>query len=173
MKEIEVKILEINPTRIRTILKGNNSKFIKKVLQKNLIYASPHTKTKGLTVRLRKEGRRTIFTLKESTRFIRGHKVRKEHETDISDFRTAEKILLCMGLKKIGQTEVKREYWKLHNCSVEIVNLPKIPTYLEIEGTEKNILKVAKKLGYSKKDYFPGYPYDYYKVSPKNLVFKN
>ena len=61
MAEIEIKILEIQPNKIKKILKQNNAKFIKKVLQTNIIYDNSHTQNKGITVRLRKENNNTIF----------------------------------------------------------------------------------------------------------------
>tara|TARA_Y100000310_G_C20387491_1_gene671154 strand:- start:106 stop:612 length:507 start_codon:yes stop_codon:yes gene_type:complete len=168
MTETEIKILEINVNKVKELLRG---RFVRKVLQKNIIYNNPYTKTKGIVVRLRKEGKNTIFTVKSPSKFIRGHKVRKEYETNVENFKLFENMILTMGLRKFSETEAKREYYKLNNCSVEIVKMPKIPTFLEIEGLEKDIIKVARKLGYSKKDYFIGYAPVHYKVGFKKLVF--
>ena len=171
-KEIEIKILEINPNKIKKILKKNKAKFIKRVLQKNVVYDNAYTKSKGVTVRLRKEGKEVSFTIKSPKKVVRGHKVREEYETNLENFEVGEKMLIGMGLKKIAETEAKREYYKWDKCSVEIVKMPKIPVFLEIEGLEKDIAKVVKKLDYSKKDYFSGYPPVHYKISFKKLVFK-
>jgi len=171
MAEIEIKILEIQPNKIKKILKQNNAKFIKKVLQTNIIYDNSHTQNKGITVRLRKENNNTIFTVKSKTKIVNGHKIREEYEIETDDFKSIEKMLELIGLKMSAYTEAKREYWKLFDCSVEIMKMPKIPTFLEIEGKEKNIIKVAKLLGFSEKDYFAGYPPVHYKVDFKNLRF--
>ncbi len=171
MVETEVKILEINPKEIRKILEGK-AKFVKKVLQKNIIYENEYTKRKGITVRLRKEKYNTIFTVKSKAREVKSHKVRKEYETEIEDFKKMGEILELIGLKFSSYTEAKREYWELFDCSVEIIKMPKIPTFLEIEGNEKNIARVVKLLGYPKNDYFLGYPPIHYKIDFKNLRFK-
>ena len=171
-REIEIKILDINPSKIRNVLRKNNSKLARKVLQTNIIYDNAHTKSKGITVRLRREGDKTMFTVKSKKKIVAGHKVRDEDEFEVCDFEKIERMLKSIGLKMNAYTEAKREYWKLFNCSVEIVKMPKIPAFLEIEGVEKNILKVAKLLGYSEDDYFAGYPPVHYKIGFKNLRFK-
>ncbi len=171
MAEIEIKILEIDPNKIRRILRLNKAKFIKKVLQKNIIYENPYTKSKGLAVRIRREGKYTNFTVKSKVQFIKGHKIRREYETEITDFKALEKILELIGLKRSSYAEAKREYWQLFGCSIEIMKMPKIPVFIEIEGAKKNILKIVKLLGYSEKDYFIGYPPVHYKVDFKDLRF--
>jgi len=170
MPEIEIKILEINTRKVRKILK-EKAKFVKKVFQRNIIYDNDYTKKKGVTVRLRKEGKKTIFTVKSPIEIVKGHKVRKEFEIEDCDFKEMEKILSLIDLKKVMVGEARREYYNWHGCSVEIVEMPKIPVFLEIEGSERDILKVAKKLGYSEKDYFAGYVLGYYKIKSKKLVF--
>ena len=113
MAEIEIKILEIQPNKIKKILKQNNAKFIKKVLQTNIIYDNSHTQNKGITVRLRKENNNTIFTVKSKTKIVNGHKIREEYEIETDDFKSIEKMLELIGLKMSAYTEAKREYWKL------------------------------------------------------------
>ncbi|MBT3405033.1 class IV adenylate cyclase [archaeon] len=172
MKEIEIKILEIDEKNIRKILKNKKAKLIKKILQTNIIYSDKDTLEEGITIRLRKEGKKTYFAIKLKKKIVRGHKVRKEYEMEISSFKIAESMLKSLGLKISSYIEIKREYYQLNNCSVEIIKMPQIPFYLEIEGKEKNIEKVAKILGYSKKDYFLGFAPIYYKVGFKDLRFK-
>ncbi len=172
MKEIEIKILEISPVKIRNMLKKNKAKFVKRVLQKNNIYSNFSAKRKKTLVRLRQEGSNCWLTVKGPKKIINNHKVRKEYEMKIKSFEFGEKMLNLLGFKKISHDERKREYYKLKSCSVEIIKLPKIPIFLEIEGNEKNILKVANLLGYSEKDYFNGHPQDKYKIKDKFLEFE-
>ena len=99
MDEVEIKIMEINPRKIRKILK-EKAKFVKKVLQRNYIYTNPVMRLKGRFVRIRTEGKNV---------------------------------------------------------------------------SPSNILKVAKLLGFSKKDFFPRRVEDYYKglKKKKSLTFSN
>ncbi len=154
MKEIEVKILDIEPSNIRKILKNSGAEFIKKVFQKNYLYKNKYTKHRDLTVRIRLEDNQAILTVKSKAEFIRGLKVREENETEIGCFKTAQKIMGMLGLENVSMSEIKREYWKLNNCSIEICKMANIPQFLELEGSEKNIQKTVKTLGYSTKDYY-------------------
>lgn len=170
MNETEVKILEIAPEITRKLLRKNNAEFIKKVFQKNFFYENESSKSSGITVRLRKEGDETILTVKERIRIINNHKVRKEHETKVS-FEAAKKILKALGFKSADYIELKREYWKLKNCSVEICEMPKMPVYLELEGSETSIKEAAGMLGYGSEDYFSGNIMKHYKIKEKTLRF--
>jgi predicted adenylyl cyclase CyaB len=170
MDEIEVKILEINPSRIRKILKRIGAKLVKDVFQQNSFYLNKHTAKNKITVRVRREPKNTFLTIKANRRVVRGHKVMDEYEMP-ADYDVIVNILTNLGLKEFGVIEIKREYWRLNDCSVEICEVPKIPIYMEIEGSERNIAIVAKKLGYSSKDYVAGSIYKYYHVKKKFLRF--
>ncbi len=170
MNEIEVKILNINPDSVRKDLKRHGAKFFKKVFQQNILYSNDYTKKSKITVRVRREGPNTLLTLKANKRVVRGCKMVDEYETWV-DYKSVVNILETLGLKKLGITEIKREYWNIKNCSVEICILPKIPPFFEIEGSEKNILAVAQLLGYSKKDYVADTIFKHYKLKTKFLKF--
>jgi adenylate cyclase, class 2 len=172
MNEIEVKILNINPNSIRKDLKKYHAKFVKKVFQQNILYANAYTKKSKIVVRVRreKENNYTLLTIKANRRFVQGHKLADEYETFV-DYSNIVSILETLGFKRSGIGEVKREYWKLKGCSVEICILPKIPPFIEIEGSAKNILFVAKLLGYTEKDYYPNTIFHRYKIKTKYLRF--
>lgn len=153
MKEIEVKILEVDVSKIRKTLKDNHAKFVKKVLQKNHMYGNEHTRKNDVVVRIRREGKNTIFTIKGRKEITNNHKVRDEYELCM-DYDMISNMIKLLGLKLRYSLEMKREYWNIGGCSVEICQLPKLPAYIEIEGSAKGITKVAKMLGYSEKDFF-------------------
>ncbi len=157
INEIEVKILNVDADKILAILKENKAKFVKDVFQRNTIYANSHTKKEKVAVRIREETNKdkktTILTIKSPKKIVNNHKIRKEYEIIIPSFEFGDEMLKLQDYKIIGLTEIKRKYYHLNKCSVEIINMPNIPTFIEIEGDEENILKVAKLLGYSEKDY--------------------
>ena len=170
-KEIEVKILEIDPKKVRDTIKSKGAKLVMpKNKQINLFYAYKDSQKAG-TIRLRKNILGYTLTFKSKLKFNKGHKIMDEFETKIEDFDTVKKGLECLKFKLVGGTEAIREDWKLYNCLVSIVRLPKIPTYVEIEGTKKNILRVAKMLGYTEKDYYPTMIYKKYGIKTKFLKF--
>lgn len=171
MEEIEVKILEINPKKIKNIVLKNGGQKIKKVFQKNIFYENSNTKKQGIVVRIRQENNNFWLTIKSPIQIRNGHKVRKEYELKIKNLEFAKEIIYLLGLKQIGITECKREYFRLKKCNVEIIQMPKIPYFLEIEGKEINILKVAKILGYSKEDYVTEHILNIYKIKTKFLKF--
>lgn len=171
MKEVEVKILEIDKNRILTILKKNNAKLIMpRNRQVNSFYEN--NDSVGKTVRIREDANGNTLAIKSKLKVVKNHKVMKEYETKVSDVRALEQGLILIGFKLIGRAELYREDWRISNCVVSIGEFPKIPPYIEIEGSEKNILKVAKLLGYSERDYFPKSILDAYKIKSKFLVFK-
>ena len=95
----------------------------------------------------------------------------KEYETNVKDINEVAKGLKLLGFKEIGCVEVIREDCKLYGCLVSITKMPKIPWYVEIEGSEKNILKISKMFGYSEVDYYPEMIYGKYGIKTKFLRF--
>ena len=170
MSEIEVKILNVNSKSIRKILKKNGAKFVKKVFQQNFRYYNAYTKRSHITVRVRKEDEIAILTVKANKKVINGHKVMDEYETPV-DYKNILLILGTLGFKEYALTEIKREYWRIKNCSVEFCIVPHIPEYMEIEGASKNINNVAKMLGYSKKDFVADEIYKHYPIKSRYLRF--
>lgn len=157
INETEIKILNVKPKQIRKNLKENKAEFVKKVFLINTMYANTHTKKDKVAVRIREERNKTkktfTLTIKGPKKIINNCKTKKEYELILPSYEFGDEMLKLQGFNIIGKSEMKREYHKLKNCSVEIIELPKIPIYIEIEGEEKNILKVAKILGYSEIHY--------------------
>jgi predicted adenylyl cyclase CyaB len=170
MNEIEVKILEIDSKVVHKTLKKYRAKFVKSVFQQNFRYHDARTKKLKIAIRVRKEGKSTILTIKANQRTINGHKVVDEYETPV-DYENIIPILEILGFEEFAVTEIKREYWRIHNCSVEFCIVPQIPEYLEIEGASKDIDYVAKMLGYSRKDYVVDELRKHYPIKTKYLRF--
>lgn len=154
-REIEVKIIGIDPGKIRATLQEHGAVRVKEVFQRNTLFTGKAgALPKGTLVRLRQEDHSSTVTLcvKGPKQYSSGHKVRDEYEVDMPE-EDAVKMLGLIGLRSSHSTEAKREYWSLEKCSVEIIWLPRLPPFLEIEGTEADIKKVATILGFSEKNY--------------------
>jgi adenylate cyclase, class 2 len=172
MKEIEVKILEINPTKTRNILKKSKAKLVMpRNKQTNYMYSSPQIAEKGI-IRLRKDYNGNTIAIKSKVKFLEGYKVMNEFETKVDNLDVLQKGLEMIGFEMIGCVETYREDWKLFNCLISINTMPEIPTYVEIEGSKNNIIKVAKLLGYGENDFYPKMIYEKYGITNKFLRFK-
>lgn len=161
MKEVEVKILEINKEEVEQKLLDLGAE---KVFEGELDaiywdYPDKSLRSNKRTFRLRQEGDKTVLTFK--TRVKHQHmKVNREEEVTISDFETMQFILRSIGLRTNLRTLKHRTSYKYKDIQFEIDQYSGtfefIPCFLEIEATEtESIEKVVKKLGYSMSDCKP------------------
>ena len=142
--EYEVRVLEINKEEIQAKLEKLNAILVEDVFQRRYVYDfKPVNPSKW--IRLRTNGAKTTLTIKnvESSN-IDGT---KEVEIEVSDFDTANEILKELGYNPRGVQENKRIKYDLNGVEVDIDTWPKIPTYLEIEGTsEEEVYKTLELL---------------------------
>ena len=146
--EYEVRVLEIDKDEIQKKLKKLNAVLIEDVFQKRYVYDfKPVVPSKW--IRLRTNGSKTTLTIKniESSN-IDGT---REVEIEVSDFDTTNEILKELGYTPRGIQENKRIKYDLNGVEIDIDTWPKIPTYLEIEGTsEEEVYNTLKLLGIPK-----------------------
>ena len=146
--EYEVRVLEINKEEIQSKLKQLNAVLIEDVFQKRYVYDfKPAIPSKW--IRLRTNGTKSTLTIKniESSN-IDGT---KETEIIVSDFDATNEILKELGYNPRGIQENKRIKYDLNGVEVDIDTWPKIPTYIEIEGTsEEKVYNTLKLLGIPK-----------------------
>lgn len=148
MNEIEVKILDIDPAKIRKRLKKAGAKKIFKAKIDARFYDFPDDRIQkaGNHVRLRKIGNiKTEFTFKK---MISNKKYKHNKEIDIvvNDFKKAHEFLTSIGLTKVKSYTKTRERYKLKNFQYEIDKYPKIPHFVEIEVKSNNAKKSKKEL---------------------------
>lgn len=146
--EYEVRVLEINEEEIQGKLNKLNAVLVENVLQKRYVYDfKPAIPSKW--IRLRTNGNKSTLTIKN----IESSKIdgTKEIEIEVSDFDTTNEILGELGYKPRGIQENKRIKYNLNGVEVDIDTWPKIPTYLEIEGTsEAEVYNTLELLGIPK-----------------------
>ena len=146
--EYEVRVLEINEEEIQGKLNKLNAVLVENVLQKRYVYDfKPAIPSKW--IRLRTNGNKSTLTIKN----IESSKIdgTKEIEIEVSDFDTTNEILRDLGYKPRGIQENKRIKYNLNGVEVDIDTWPKIPTYLEIEGTsEAEVYNTLELLGIPK-----------------------
>jgi predicted adenylyl cyclase CyaB len=152
VKEVEVKIYDIDEKALREQLKISGATLIKDVVLRTYYYDNEYTKAKHVQARLRYEGKRTVLTVKGPRRIVRNLKVQDEYELEV-DGPKADLMLRTLGFTLASVIEMKRTYYSLRGCSVEICRLPRAKTFIEIEGRDKSIREVARMLGYTEKDF--------------------
>lgn len=155
MKEVEVKIIEIDREKVEAKLKSLGAT---KTLDDNVetsFFDFPDcsvSKAKNL-LRLRKVGDKAALTFKK---FVESDsaKVRVEYEVLVSDFEEANSILQSLGLVTTLRMKKHRTSYALKNgVAVDIDKYTgqhsHIPTLLEIEGANNiTIHAQAKLLGF-------------------------
>ncbi len=151
MKEIEVKILEVNPAEIRKKLKalGAEKFFEGEVHSISYDYPDHRLEKAGLMLRVRKAGDRAELCFKgknESARF----KAKEEIEVLTSSFEDTCTILERVGFKRLYEQTKKRECYRLGSVKYDLDMLPGIPPYLEVEAaTEAAVEQAVKDLGFT------------------------
>jgi adenylate cyclase class 2 len=156
MKEVEVKIIEIDRGQVEAKLRSLGATKTRDDDIVTLFFDFPDnsiTKAQNL-LRLRRVGDKTMLTFKK---FVENHsaKVRVETEVIVSEFESARSILQSLGLIPTLHMEKHRTSYSLAS-GVE-VDIDKytgryshIPTLLEIEGPdEATIYAQAKLLGFN------------------------
>jgi adenylate cyclase class 2 len=102
-------------------------------------------------IRLRTAREKTTLTYKH-------HKERTvdgavEIEFEVSDAKSAEAFLDTIGLPAYRHQEKKRHTLTLDGVTIDIDTWPRIPTYVELEGSSEQALKaLAQKISFDWKD---------------------
>ena len=147
--EYEVRVLDINVEEIKKKLKELNATLVEDVFQRRYVYDfNPVNPDKW--IRLRTNGNTTTtLTIKEVNKnSIDGT---KELEIVVDDFDKTNSILNELGYKPRAIQENKRIKYDLNGVEVDIDTWPRIPTYLEIEGTsEEEVYNTLELLGIPK-----------------------
>lgn len=161
MKEIEIKVLDIDRSAIEERLKVLCAKKIFDDKIHALYYDSSDNavRRRGCVLRLRKEGGRSILTLKKDIDSAEA-KIREEHEIEVSDFNGTRYLLEALGLDVWLELKKRRTSYVLEGVHFEIDSyydaFAYIPQFMEIEGPDiETIYAYAGLLGFTKKDCKP------------------
>lgn len=150
MREIEAKILEIDPEELRKKLEGiGATKVFEKQVKSDFYDFEDGRIEENGQIRLRTVGDHSFVTRKNDVDDDRA-KVKEEIEFDVDNPEEVRKFLKSIGLKQIEDGEKKRAKW--HKNSVEYVIdwYPEIPPLLEIEApSHQKLEKGFEQLGYS------------------------
>jgi adenylate cyclase class 2 len=147
MKELEIKLLNIDRSKVLKNLKKAKAKKIfapTKIIETYFTDGKKNSPFTGL--RLRTIGRKCELTLKykrTDSNFLQ----REELESEVSNYAQMRLILERLGYKAFRERQKIREEYEILGVKIDIDQYPKIPCFLEIEGkSQKQIKSVIKEL---------------------------
>ena len=133
--EYEITVLDIDVSEIEKKLESIGAIKQGEYFQKRNLY-NFHEEYRGRFIRLRTNGEKTTLTIKDKSAKKEIGSV-KELEIEVSSFEKANEILELLGYEHSTYQENKRIIYKLGHIEFDIDTWPMIPTYLEIEGKNK------------------------------------
>jgi len=170
MKEIEVKVIEINKKEVVNKLISLGAKKVSELGVSTIVFDTPSKDlhNSGKTLRLRKKGK-YYLTLKEHKRGAFA-KEDDEFEVEVNDFEVTKKLFESIGFVSSKLKTSHRITYKLKNSLVEIQEFKEIPPYFEVESpSEKELREILELLGADKSKVrnWNGWElFDHYGVAP-------
>jgi len=151
MKEIEIKILGINPDEISQKLADLGAEQTFKGLLKVRYFDTPEgeVRKREELLRVREfEGHEVEVCYKTNKRIEDGYKVYDEQHLKAENFDETTKMFEELGFEVTTYYEKKRTVFKLEGAEIVIDEYPKIPPFIEIEAENtQKIEELIEKLG--------------------------
>ena len=155
MLEIEAKIKVDNLKVIKEKLLALGCQVEKDFYREwNAFFDFPdsHLTRNKQALRLRVVGKKAFLTFKGQPLKSRSFKIREELETEVKNLKHFKKILKKLGLKQIFEYRKKR--MMLRKDKVKIcLDESEAGCFMELEGKRSDLVRLAKQLGYSRKDF--------------------
>ena len=178
--ETEIKIrIESTEDFIRRVLSYGASRASERSLEDNILFDFPDDRLKlaRCMLRVRSVAGRGILTYKGAPRPDGIFKSREELETGVESPEATVEILGRIGMRQGFRYQKYRQEFSLDGVHLAVDETP-IGNYAELEGTEDEILNLAKKLGilesrFIRKSYHALY-IDYcleLKITPQSMIF--
>ena len=114
--------------------------------EENTIYRGGRLDFGGCALRLRRVGARSILTFKQRIPSNSSIKHQREEETEVANADNVDAILQSLGFRPALVYEKRRRRWKLGKAEIVVDQLP-FGLFMEIEGSEKEIARLEKKIG--------------------------
>jgi adenylate cyclase class 2 len=152
--EIEVKIKLSDHAAVRERLRELGAKLVGNVLETNTFFDTPTRsllkEDRGLRLRTNKNlasGQSTHIITYKGPRAPGAVKKREEIEVSVGNPSEAMSLFEALGYSVTLSFEKRRETWQLDDCTIELDDLPRLGTYLEIEGpSEDSVLALRSKV---------------------------
>lgn len=153
--EIEAKVRCDDLDAIRQRLRDAGARRLGQVKETNIFFDTPERSLqradRGLRLRVNRNldtGHSTIVITHKGPRQAGPFKARQETELRVDDAEAAAALLEALGYARTLTFEKRRESWRLDECSIELDELPRVGSFVEIEGpTEAQVQAVKDRLG--------------------------
>jgi adenylate cyclase, class 2 len=154
-----------------------------RVLEENILYDTPEGdfRSRGRLLRLRIETPATSGPTSGAVRSGRGHRSRAiltskapvpaspwrrykeklETETVVADLGVLSRAVKSLGLREGFRYEKYRTSFRLDGAHLDLDETP-VGNFLEIEGSPRSIDRIARRLGFSPRDYMRATYWDLY-----------
>ncbi len=145
MNEAEVKILDIDPKKIRAALKKAGARPVFENVNVHSMlfdFKDRRIRKSGCLVRLRKIGNKAELTFKKPVE-KKDAKICDETDVEVGSFEDSLRLLEMLGLKCFAEHRKKRSRYRLGKWQYEIDKYEGIPAFVEIEA-KSNHVKEAK-----------------------------
>jgi len=161
MEEIEAKILEVNRSKIEATLTdlGATKVFDGEIETFFFDFEDCAIAKSKNVMRIRRENEHVELTFK-NVLGNRTAKVAEEYSVEVSDLKTAKKILECLGLHVVESMRKHRISYTIEHARFDIDkykgDYDYIPELMEIEAESINVIhKYAKVLGFRAEECLP------------------
>ena len=150
--EKEIKLVVVDAEKLINLLKLNGAKLLNKSKERTIRLDTENgdLENKGVFLRVRSGSKNTI-TMKEKIGDDVEVRARKETEFEIGDVENMAYILKKLGFSKEKIMEMYRVNYEYKGAVLSIDELS-FGLFLEIEGTEEQIIEIASELGYKVED---------------------
>ena len=165
MKEIEVKILEVDKKRVMDRLKELGARRVFNGVIESIYFddAKGSLRKKGIVLRLRRKGKQFELSLKKLLSQKQA-KVMNEFEISLKDLKTMGQLLNQLGFRSIRYFRKHRMSFAFKENRVEIDSYSGIPPFLEIETRSLPKLKtLVERLGFLPRDAKPWSTFELFK----------
>ncbi len=155
MLETEIKIRISDPKAVRELLLARGMRLWReRHLETNTLYEDPMglLRERHEALRVREAGKKGTLTFKGAPRKSRSFKVREEFETEVKNPKQLRRILRAVGYRPAFTYRKFRTLFRRPRLTVCLDETP-AGNFLELEGERHEIVKLAKALGFSRKDF--------------------
>lgn len=155
MTEIEVKIRSGKPDKLKEKLVEIGAELVKnRYREENTLYDYPSRNLFGQhrALRLRTENKKAYLTYKGPPQKSRKFKIREEYETEVKNVKQTKKILKELGFIPTFRYQKYRTVYRIKKLKI-CLDETTIGNFVELEGEQNNIVKVARSMGFTKQEF--------------------
>ena len=121
MKEVEVKILDIDLKKVERTIKSLGGVLVHgNSLYRELYFKTGANNAKFSSMRLRSEGAKVFWTMKFKKGKDKKFLTREELQVEVSDFDLTSKMIQEMGFEPFGMREKYRKEYKIGRTKIEL-----------------------------------------------------